>query len=230
MTDRPTDAASPLLVAPGRFQFESGYKLTDLSGGGSSTLSHLAPDLLIRNGLSETVELRAFIPGWVQETGDGNASGFSDISIGAKMHLADESGWRPESAVLIEASLPTGSSDITADDPIPKALFLGSHTLNDAWSVTYNAGASFITGDDDRIEWNYAIGAATALPSGVTVFAEIFGAEVSESGFDDRRSIQAGATWLLNNRLQLDARAGGGLIDSDPDWFLGFGVSLLLSD
>lgn len=235
VTDRPTDAASPVLVAPGRWQFESGYKVTELESGGATTYSHLAPDLLIRTGVSGRVELRAYVPGWVRETGEGDTSGFSDITIGTKVHLADESGLRPQSAILIEAAVPTGSDELTADYVVPKALFLGSHTLNSTWSVTYNVGPSFvasrINGErDERVEWNYAIGAAAALPSGVTLFAELFGAAVDESGFDDRRSAQIGATWLLNNRLQLDARAGGGLIDSEPDWFVGLGVSLRLSD
>ena len=235
ITDRPTDGTGPLVLAPGRLQLESGYRVAETDRRGGSAYSHLAPDLLIRKGLSERLELRAYVPGWVQETGNGSASGFSDITIGTKIHLADEDGLRPQSGVLIEAALPTGSNDVTADYVIPKALFLGTHTLNNVWSVTYNLGPSFITkridgNRDERIEWNYAIGAAGALEGGVTVFAEVFGAAVDDGRFNDRRSLQVGATWLRNNRLQFDARIGGGLIDSDPDWFLGFGVSVFLDD
>jgi hypothetical protein len=235
VTDRPTDAASPLLVAPGRFQIESGYKVTESDSGTRSTYRHLAPDLLLRAGITERLELRAFAPGWAWESGAGNTSGFSDISLGAKIHLAEENGLRPQSALLVEATLPTGSDELTADYTIPKVLFLGSHTLSDRWSLTYNAGPSFVTSKvngarEERVEWNYALGTAVALDHGLTVFAEIFGAAIDDNRADDRRSLQAGATWLLSNRLQLDARAGSGLISSEPDWFVGFGVSLRFAD
>ncbi len=231
-TDRPTDAASPLLVHPGAFQLESGYKVTELDAPGGTEYSHLAPDLLMRYGVSERVEVRAYVPGWVEETG-GGASGFSDVSVGAKIHLADEEGLRPQSALIIEASVPWGSDDVTADETIPKVLFLGSHTLNDVWSVTYNVGPSFVTSRingqrEEYVDWNYAVGAAASVGNGLALFAEVFGAAVDDNGGEDRQNLQVGATWLLTDQLQVDARVGRGLVSNEPDWFAGFGVSLRL--
>jgi hypothetical protein len=233
VTDRPTEGASPLLVAPGHMQLEGGYRLTDVPDAGASRQRHLAPDLLLRFGVDERLELRTYLPGWVHETGVEGTTGFSDISVGAKLHLAPERGLRPQSALIVEASLPVGAQAVTADYPVPKVLFLASHQLSDTWSVTWNLGPSLnrarVEGRrEEALDWNYAVAASAALPGGVTLFAELFGADVDPDLGPRRRNAQAGATWLLGDRFQLDARAGAGLTDEEPDWFIGLGVSLRL--
>jgi hypothetical protein len=60
---------------------------------------------------------------------------------------------------------------------------------------------------------------------------EGLGAEESETdGGGDRQNLQVGATWLPEDRLQFDIRAGGGLVDSEQDWFFDIGVSFKSSN
>jgi len=235
VTDRPTEGASPLLVAPGRVQLESGYKLSEVPDDGASRQSHLAPDLLLRVGIDERIELRAFVPGWLHESGVEGRTGFSDVSVGAKLHLAPERGLRPQSALLLEAVLPVGADALTAGYAVPKLLFLASHQLSERWSITWNLGPSLnrtrVDGHrEEALDWNYAVAASAALPGGLTLFAELFGADVDRDLGRNRRLAQAGATWLIGDRFQLDARAGAGLTRGEPDWFVGFGVALRLPD
>jgi hypothetical protein len=233
VTDRPTEGASPLVIPKQRWQIESGYKVTEIDTGAGSAYGHFAPDLLLRYGASERVELRAYTSGWNFETGAGDASGFGDLNLGAKIELGKEDGWRPQTGLLIDATLPTGGDDFSSDYVTPRILFLGSHTLSGTWSITYNVGPTFVSSKadgsrEDSVDLGYAIGAAAALDDGLGVFVELFGAAVEEG--DNRSSVQTGITWMSGNRFQLDARVGTGLVSNEPDWFLGVGVSLRLPD
>lgn len=235
VTDRPTEGASPLLVAPGHLQLESGYRLSDVPDAGTSRQSHLAPDLLLRFGVDERIELRTYLPGWVHESGVEGGTGFSDVSVGAKLRLARERGLRPQSALLVEAALPVGADALTAGYPVPRLLFLASHQLSERWSITWNLGPSLnrrrVDGRrEEALDWNYAVAASAALSGGVTLFAEVFGADVDADLGRDRRQAQAGATWLVGDRFQLDARAGAGLTRDEADWFVGFGLALRFPD
>ena len=68
-----------------------------------------------------------------------------------------------------------------------------------------------------------ALALATNGPA--TVFAELFGAFVSGEGREERHNFQAGTTILLSPRFQIDFRAGGGLVESEADWFIGAGLA-----
>ena len=58
-------------------------------------------------------------------------------------------------------------------------------------------------------------------------FAELFGA-FALNGRSDRHSFQAGVTALLSHAVQLDVRAGAGLVHDVPTWLVGAGLSFRL--
>ncbi|TNF76842.1 MAG: transporter, partial [Acidobacteria bacterium] len=139
VTDRPTDSASPLLVPRRTFQLEAGYKFSRIDNDPGSTDVQVLPDLLARFGINSKVEARLVAAGWTFQSGaDDKATAFSDISLGAKIHLADEHERRPQMALLVDVSLPVGHSDYTSDYVIPKVLFLGSNALDGGLGLTYN--------------------------------------------------------------------------------------------
>ena len=116
VTDRPTDSASPVLVPRRAFQLELGYKFSRVDTGSTHTYNRLFPDLLARYGVNHKVEARLVASGWSFENGDAEGSdGFSDISLGTKIALAEERGRRPQISLLVDVSLPTGQSGVTND-------------------------------------------------------------------------------------------------------------------
>lgn len=234
VTDRPTDSASPLLVPARLFQFEIGYKLSRINTGTASTDTRLFPDLLARYGINKKVEARLVAAGWSFQSGDeAGPGGFSDVSLGAKIHLAEERGRRPQMALLVDVSLPTGARGVTSDYVIPKILFLGSNSLSDRIALTYNVGPSFVTAEtggekETDANLNYAVALSGSVGGPFGLFGELFGAFVVGSNLPDRHNFQFGTTILLSRRFQIDLRAGGGFVENEPDWLVGAGLAFRL--
>jgi len=234
VTDRPTDSASPTLVPGHTFQLELGYKLSRLDKGSTHSYTRVFPDLLARYGVHRKVEARLVAAGWSFESGDGPGNdGFSDISVGTKIALAAERGRRPQSSLLVDVSLPVGQGDVTSDYVIPKVLYLGSNTLSDRLSLTYNVGPSLVTmdsdgGSDTSVDLNYAIALSRSVRGPFSLFGELYGGFALGSDRLDRHSLQLGTTILLSPRFQIDVRAGAGLVRNEPDWLVGAGLAFRL--
>jgi hypothetical protein len=230
-TDRPTDSVAPVIVPKGSFQMGAGYKFSRLDDEPGEVDSHVLPDLLLRYGINKKIEARLFAAGWTFQSGaDDLATGFTDISLGTKILLAEEKGRRPRMGLLVDVSVPVGHSDHTNDYVIPKVLFLGSNSLNDRLALTYNLGPSYITeesngGSDSNVDLNYAVALSGSVGGPVSLFSEFYGAFASGSERLDRHNFQAGTTILLSRLFQIDLRGGLGLVDHEPDWLVGAGLA-----
>ncbi|MGB5814663.1 MAG: transporter [Thermoanaerobaculia bacterium] len=231
VTDRPTDSASPLLVPRHTFQLEAGYKFSRTGSDSGTIDAQVLPDLLARFGINKKVEARLVAAGWTFESGaDDTETGFNDISLGAKIALADERDRRPQMALLVDVSLPVGHSDHTNEYVIPKVLFLGSNSLSDRIGLTYNVGPSFVTvdsngGSDTNADLSYAVALSGSTGGPFSLFGELYGAFAFGSNRPSRHNFQAGTTILLNRRFQIDIRGGLGLVDNEPDWLVGAGLA-----
>src|SRR5947209_8529202 len=65
-SDRPNFTDSPATVGRGRLQFEGGYQFTHGIAGDSHHDAHDLPELLVRYGIAERLELRiAWDPGFI---------------------------------------------------------------------------------------------------------------------------------------------------------------------
>ena len=197
VTDRPTASASAVLVPCRTFQLETGYKSSRTTEAPGSLDVRVLPDLLARYGINKKVELRLAAAGWTIESGSTeNATGFSDISLGTKIALADERGRRPQMGLLVDVSLPVGHSDLTSGTVIPKVLFLGANSLSDRMGLTYNLGPSLVTADSDgesetNVELEYAVALSGAVGGPFSLFGELYGAFTFSSNLPDRHSFQA---------------------------------------
>lgn len=215
-------------------QFEAGYKFTRSKGDGEPTDSQITPDFLTRYGINKRVEARLFVTGWTfQKTSTGGDDGFNDISLGAKIALAEERGGRPQVGLLVDVSLPVGHGDFTSDYVIPKVLFLAAHGLTERVGLTYNLGPSLVTSKDDwgrraGVDLNYAVALSGAVGGSVSLFGKLYGAFLLSGDRLDRHNLQAGATTLLSRNLQIDLRVGVGLVDNEPDWLAGVGLAFRL--
>jgi len=208
-----------------------GHKGSRTEGDPESTDVQVFPDLLTRYGISRKIEVRLTAAGWTLESGPGErAIGFSDISVGTKIALAEEKGRRPQMGFLVDVSLPVGHSDFTSDRAVPKFLFLGSNSLSDRLGLTYNIGPSLVAptnnGESDTdAELEYAVALSGPVGGPFSLFAELFGAFTFDSKLLDRHSFQAGTTILLSPRFQIDIRGGLGLVENEPDWLVGAGLA-----
>jgi hypothetical protein len=234
VTDRPTDSASAVVVPRHTFQLELGYKFSHSEDDSASTDVQVLPDLLARYGISHKVELRLAAGGWTVETVEtgtgGEKRGFSDISLGTKIALVNESGRRSQMGILVDVSLPVGDEGFSNEYVVPKVLFLRSHDLTDRHGLTYNIGPSFVTSEsngesDTHVNLNYAVAVYGSIGGGFNLFGEFYGAFAFGSNGLNRHSFQAGTTILLRPLFQIDIRGGVGLVNNVPNWLVGAGLA-----
>jgi len=231
VTDRPTVGASAEVVPVQSFQLEAGYLFSRSGSNTDATDTHVLPDLLARYGIARAVEVRLVTAGWtIQKTSSGEVSGFSDISVGAKIALAEERDARPQMGLLVELSLPSGAEEFTNDYVIPKVLFLGANSLGHRLGLTYNIGPTLVTEDrngetDTNIDLNYAVALSRPVGGGATLFGELYGTFAGGSDRSNSHNFQAGITLLLSPVVQIDVRGGVGLSGSELDWLVGAGLA-----
>ena len=127
--------------------------------------------------------------------------------------------------------MPVGSEFFSDGLVNPKLLALFSHSLTERLSLMYNVGPSFVReyfqGSSETtksVDLEYTAMLTGALTGGSSWFVELFGGFLSGQNSDEH-TFQTGATALLTNNFQLDARAGVGLVENVPDWLVGVGLS-----
>lgn len=116
-TDGPDFVESTGAVPKGRWQFETGPQQTVDRRDGDRLTTTTTP-LLLKAGVSDTVELRLETDGFIHNAGMGTAgngpaprNGFADIAIGFKYHVQDgvSGTLNPALAWIVHVDLPSGS-------------------------------------------------------------------------------------------------------------------------
>lgn len=237
VTDRPDFTESTEAVPTGMLQLEAGYTFTydDPGDGGARTQNHTMPEILLRVGLAEDVELRLAWAGYgftrEKFESDGRTDhdwtqGSADVSIGAKVKLFEQDGWRPHFGVIGELSMPSGSPSESSGDVDPAIKLLWAYDVTDTFAVAGNINLAVPTEDGHRfVQAGSSLTGALALSDEIGAYVEYFGEYPASDGQDAAHYINGGFTYLVNNDLQLDIRAGAGLNEEADDFFFGVGFS-----
>ena len=203
-TDRPDQTESSVVVPPGLVQIETGFLITR----DQRRNVYEAPGTLFRIGAARGLELRLGHSGMVRADG---ATGFGDAEIGAKVHLFEAAGWRPDVAVLGGVSLPTGETGVSSGHVDPAFRFALSHTLSDRVALGYNLGAAWESAPGESIRRKALLYTATiglALTERVGAFLEVFGDQPVTDIGRSTSSFDGGLTILVMPTLQLDGTVG----------------------
>jgi hypothetical protein len=224
------------LVGKGRFIFESAYSFIDNRGVKET---HSLPELLIRYGWMERVELRL---GWNYEVGgagnDVSGSGFSEgeesgtaglerestISYGVKLAVTRQNEWMPRSALILTGITPTSGKQTATH-------FAGAYVmgweLRNRWQFDSAIRYRTSSEEDDRFSV-WAPSAVVRVPVGErwNVHAEYFGifSDGKREGFT-RHFFSPGVHYLINPNTEVGIRVGWGLNDQAARFFAnaGFG-------
>jgi Putative MetA-pathway of phenol degradation len=237
-TDR--DAFTPTVktVEPGRFVVESAYSFID----NRRTLdTHSFPELLLRYGLAERLELRL---GWNYEVGGGgnevSSAGRSDtglvsagsrrperesrLTYGVKVGVTGQDGWLPQSALILIGLTPT-SGEVTTTDLA--AAYVVGWELPREWRFDTALRYSTAVEEGDHYNvWSPSAVVRVPLDERRTVHVEYFGAFSSGKAESFRNHyVSAGASYLVTPDLEVGVRGGWGLNDQAPRGFInaGFG-------
>lgn len=241
-TDRPGIGDTAYLIPQGHVQFEVGVNLqrdrTNVilerrvtPGRGSkvrrTTVS--VPNTLIRIGVLEAMELRLLGGGYVyQKTSSGNMDNHdhsvSAPVIGTKLHLLEEDQWIPQTAFLLNLTLPYGSERLHPDDVTPDFKVAGNYIISDRVSWEVNLGGAWEDGVSDNITGFYTTALSVSINETVVSFAEFFGNMNGSS----THAFDAGFTYLWLPTVQFDVWGGPALTDAAADWFVAAGISYRL--
>lgn len=231
VTDRPDFTEASSTVGRGVVQLETGYTYIyhDDAAAGEITQSHVLPELLFRIGVADPIELRI---GWTYawEEVDAAGSSFSseggtDLYLGLKLALFEQNRWRPEQAIIIESTSPTGAEQFSTHQTEFGLNYLYSWELPNEWSL---AGSTGFGTDNDVgnhcLIWHQSVALGIPLTERIGTYIEYFGLYSYGSADETREHyLSGGFTWLVNYNVQFDFRAGKGLSDDSDDFFTGIG-------
>ena len=246
-TDR--DAYTPTVktVEPGRLIVESAYSFID---NRRTADTHSFPELLLRYGVAERLELRL---GWNYEVGgsgnDISGSGQSDafrgprlmeprrapregsalerdsrVNYGLKAGVTEQDGWLPESAVILYGQTPTSGAVTTTTGG---AAYVFGWEMPGEWRFDVgNRYYSAIEEEDRFYVWAPSAVVRIPLDERCTVHAEYFG-QFSHQKAEPIRNhyVSVGGSYLITPDLEIGMRGGWGLNDEAARGFInaGFG-------
>jgi hypothetical protein len=228
-TDRPDFVESSATVGPGHVQLETSVAWERTRFAGLATTTWTTPTLL-RIGAGTQWEFRVETDGW-QRThvgDDGTASGFSDLALGVKYHIATAGPGGASMAWLVHADLPSGARAVRGEGVRP------SLRLSAEWDLPHDNGIGIMPGvihdtDDAGRRFDAGILAVTfghAWSPRMRTFVEVAGEQfASQKHGGNVITFDTGATWLLNDDTQVDVAGSFGLSGPAPDEALTLGWS-----
>ncbi|MBK8482021.1 MAG: transporter [Proteobacteria bacterium] len=239
VTDRPDVCESSQTVGRWRFQAELGLDAETRERAGA-TRTDLGTALKLRFGLSEATELHLETAGLAMRrlatTGGDPPSatvGLADVDLGGKVHLLDQRGPVPSTALLAAVTLPIGAKALSDD----RAWLLVPTLLVDwtwlaAWGTAINLGPTVALSRRgqaaDRLRYALSISRSWApLLTALGSYFECFG-ETDLAQGDTSLALDGGFTWQPRSDLQLDLTLRGRLIGDMPDLGGALGVSFKL--
>ncbi len=234
-TDRETFTPATSTVGKDIWVAEWSYSFIQNRGEIVDTDSY--PELLIRWGLSDRIELRV---GWNYEIGGGGnvvsamesseglggtlVSEESHVMYGLKGMLSEQQGWIPRSCVILEGFTPT-SGDQPATQPVATYAF-GWQLKNKwrwDWAMRYAQGVELL---DTYNKWSPSTVLRIPLHEDFQIHLGYFGNFTEGREVERCRSfISPGAHYNFTPNLELGLRLGWGLTPDAANFFLntGFG-------
>ncbi|MBI5759056.1 MAG: transporter [Planctomycetales bacterium] len=232
-TDRDSFTPSTRTVEVGRRIVESSYSFID---NRDVPETHSLPELLLRYGLSDWIELR--LGGNYEVGGEGaDVSGGAgaehlegsglvreiQLLYGLKLRLSEQYDWSPESSLIVQ-----GHTPMSGPDPAT-AFSLGyvfGWELPDDWkidsAIRYGADNE---GNDQFETWSPSIVLRKTITRRWNVHAEYFG-HFSQDRTDDfaKHFVSPGVHYLISPDLELGVRVGWGLNDEAARFFSNAGI------
>jgi hypothetical protein len=235
VTDRPDFTEASSTVGRGVVQIEAGYTFFHNDDAGVRTDTHSFPETLLRVGmLAEWFEFRADWNYAVEETEIAGVttelSGAEDLTLGCKIGLTPQECILPETAIIFQFSVPTGSDAFTADEVLPGFNYLYGWDLNEDWTLGGSTGLNAVTDDvtnDTYQEISQSFTLGYSWTDELKSYTEWY--VLAPTSADTNRPenyFNGGFTYLLSNDVQWDIRAGVGLDEAADDYFVGSGLSV----
>ncbi len=235
VADRPGYTDTPVALPAGAVQLEAGATDDRVGPSDSRTEYVSAGETLLRLGLGARTEARLFGNSYGLRTASGGptAGGVEDFKLGAKLNLRSVPdsihSWAPNVALLAATTLPTGAGGFGAASAQPEAKLAMNWTTPSPFSLYTNVGYGDVVNETGRAGKGWVSAASWwAINPRVSVFAEgmAIGRVRGSGSGTTGNEVDGGFTFLINDRFQLDVRAGRGLgSETGSERFVGAGLA-----
>jgi hypothetical protein len=225
VTDRPDFTESTQVVGTGVFQFENGFTVGREHGVRSLT----GPETLIRIGLSKRLELRLGGAGYLSErTGESDKiRGLTDFELGVKIHVFEQSRFRPALSIIPLISMPTGGANFSSRGYDPTVKLALEKDLMRGFTLGGNLNlSSFQTPEGRFRQTAFSASLGHELGAGFGAYWEVFGFSPWEKGGAAAVIVNTGISHGIGKRAQVDVRVGRRITEAGPDWFFGMGMAI----
>ena len=235
-SDRPDFTEGTATVGRGRLQIEGGYTFTQAESGDPTADKHDLPELRLRYGIAERLELRlAWDEGMVFDRHiDGDTgrtiseSGSSDLNFGFKYAITKQHGWRPQTSILAAATFPVGSPGFSSRQVDAEINYLYGWELTKRLSLNCSTGSEWTAESGNHYsQFHQSASLVYELTERLHVFNEWYA--FFRRDFSDNRpqhNYDVGVTYLVTPNFQLDWRAGMGLNDAADGFLTGCGLTI----
>lgn len=230
--DRPDFTESSTTVGKGRIQLESGYTLSRNRDTGERN-GHSFPEALLRIGLfADWFELRIGQNYSSTNLTVTSTDGLEDLYLGVKLALTEQKKLFPETALVIQATVPTGPDNITAGKTLPGVNFLfGWDVIPDQLTMAGSVQGNAAVTDDGSsyLELAQSFTMGYSMTTKLGCYLEVFGKEPFSANVPDvgpEYYLDGGFTYKFTPNFQYDVRAGVGLNRHSDDYFIGTGFAV----
>jgi hypothetical protein len=235
VTDRPDFTESPTTVGAGVIQLETGYTFTSDQSGGVQTRDHSFPEILLRVGVWEDwLEFRTEWNYEIDQTRSGGVSdtqsGANDMVFGFKIALTEQNCCLPETGIILELSVPTGADAFSSNEVQPGVNYCYSWAFCEVWSLSGSTAVNGAIDDvtnDTYTQFSDSLSLGHKWTENLSSFTEWY--VLSPISADTNRPqyyLDGGFSYLVNNNVQWDIRAGVGLNEAADNFFAGSGLSI----
>lgn len=235
-TERHDFTQSTTTVGRGVFQVESGYLYLYKDAHGEVESSHSTPEMLLRYGLSDDIEVRLrWNYAWRFIEDEPDLQGAQDMIWSVKLQMTEARGWCPESALEIRSSVPTGGSDFSIGKVKAGFSYIyGWELMEDVTlygSTVYAPNGlgefSLVPEEPEAVSfdvWAQSAALGAELTEKNTAYIEWFG--LFSNGLEEEFTlsfVNAGFDHYFSDNFLIDFRVGMGLTEDSEDFFTGIG-------
>jgi hypothetical protein len=236
-TDRPTFTPSSSNVGKNTVQLETGYTFTREHSQGVTVDSHSYPEASLRFGI-----LADWLEGRIRQNflsmdtaGPGSSAsqtGAEDLLLGVRLGLTKQQAYLPETSVILQMGVPTGSRFLTQKEVTPGIIgVFGWEVIKNLFSVSGSLSANRALDGADHFYTQLAESLALdwSLTRQLDFFAECYAltpAGAIDPATGPQPFFHTGMTFKVTPDVQLDGHAGVGLNHHADQFFTGLGLSL----
>lgn len=232
-TERHDFTQSTTTVGRHVVQFESGY--TFFYRAEEDETSHAAPELFMRYGLMENLEIRIrYNKAW--QFGEEDRIGSEDLGLSFKFRTTDQRCRIPESALEVRFTAPTGDKEWSTGDVEFGLDYIYGWRLSEVAEIYGSTGfstnalaefafATLMPDGENFMLYTQSVALGLEVTDRVAMYTEVFG--LFTDGFEDDEEspvfFNIGVDYYLSDDIVFDVRVGTGLNNDAEDLFAGIG-------